>query len=52
MIIETHSDREYADTLRLLDVINTMRLRGPGYQPPIIEDTPWVRTRWAKEEYL
>jgi len=52
MIIQTHSDREYEDTLRLLAVINELRERGPGYNPPVIEDTPWVRVTRAKECYL
>lgn len=52
MIIRTHSDREYDDTMALLRVINLFRGRGPEYYPPIIADTPWVHTRWANPRYL
>jgi hypothetical protein len=52
LIIETHSDREYEDSLALLQVINILRDRGPDYYPPVTDDTPWVRTRWASPQYL
>jgi hypothetical protein len=52
MIITTHSDREFEDTLALLAVINELRERGPGYFAPVIQDTPWVRTVWARPQYL
>jgi hypothetical protein len=52
MIIETHSDEEYRHTLELLRVINELRARGPGYYPPNVEDTPWIRTRNPNPRYL
>jgi len=52
MILYPRSDQEYEDTLTLLQIINTLRERGPGYNPPIVEDTPWIRTCWPKPEYL
>ena len=52
MIITTHSDEEYEDTLALLRIINKIRWRDRTYYPPIIEDTPWVRTRRPNPRYL
>ena len=51
MIIETHSDREYEDTLEPLRIINLLRARGPGDHPPNVEDTDWVKTRRAYPRY-
>jgi len=52
MILFPNSDEEYEDTLRMLAVINLLRERGPGYNPPSFEDTPWIRTCWARSCYL
>ena len=52
MIIRTRSNREYRDTLAMLRIINDLRERGPGYNPPIMTDTPWIVTRWARPQYL
>lgn len=48
MILHTDGDDEYESTLRQLIIINLMR----APRLPIVEDTPWVRTRWPKPEYL
>jgi len=52
MLIYTHSDEEYENTLELLALINELRERGPGYNPPYLTDTPWIKTRQPKPQYL
>ena len=52
MILYPRTDQEYENTLRLLELINELRERGPGYNPPVMSDTPWITVRYAKECYL
>lgn len=52
MILHPQSDEEFEDIVALLRVINVLRQRGPGYQPPLLQDTPWIQTRWARPCYL
>ena len=52
MILHPRTDEEYEDTLRLLAVINELREHGPGFNPPVVEDSPWIKTRRPKSCYL
>lgn len=58
MILHTESDEQYASAMAALRVINTLR-GGPKtatvrakYAHTPLDNTPWVQTRWAKEQYL
>jgi hypothetical protein len=52
MILYPRTDQEYEDTLRLLRVIEMLRRHGPGYNPPVVDDAPWVRTYRPNPKYL
>jgi hypothetical protein len=52
VIITTHSDQEYENTLELLRMINELREHGPGFNPPYLGDTPWIKTQYANPAYL
>jgi hypothetical protein len=52
MILIANSEDEHRSAMRALEVINSLRRREPVTVPPMTEDRPWVRTRWAKPEYL
>jgi hypothetical protein len=52
MMLYPRTEAERQDALRMLVVINELRGRMNGFYPPIMTDTPWVKTRWPKERYL
>jgi hypothetical protein len=51
MILQTRSDEEYNNALRLLGVINELR-QDSHLHRPLMLDTPWIKVVRAKECYL
>ncbi len=53
MILIVNSAAEEHSAWQALDVIQVLRSREPRtLRPDVVEDTPWVRTRWANKKYL
>ena len=52
MILHPRTEQEYRDALQHLEIIDMLRSCGQGYNPPMIESTPWIRTRWPNPKYL
>ncbi len=51
MLIIVNSDDEEASAWAALDVINTLRAETRPLHA-MVDDSPWVKTRWANERFL